>query len=159
MSKSQLFTQAHALTRATIKAGDDYRATFALCLKAIIADSKAPKATNELPALVGTDKQVAWADKIRKDNLFYLDHLRTFFANSVERATNTEPDNYKLCAKVVDVLAQLRQNDQASFWIDNGKMQHGETLFDGLGMAVVQADPKNKMIKTIQVLKKHGYIA
>lgn len=159
MTKSALFKQAHALAKATIKAGDNYQATFALCLKAVIADTKAPKATNELPALVGTDKQVAWADKIRKDNLFDLNRLHTFFANSVERATNTESDNYKLCAKVVDVLAQLRQNDQASFWIDNGKMQHGETLFDGLGMAVLQVHPKNKMVKTIQTLKHHGYIA
>lgn len=158
MTKSALFKQAHALARATIKAGDDYRVTFGLCLKAIIADSKAPKATNELPALVGTDKQVAWADKIRKDNLFNLNHLHTFFSNSIERATSTSSDNYKLCTKVVDVLVQLRQNDQASFWIDNGKMQHGETVLDGLGMAVVQAHPKNKMIKTIQTLKQHGYI-
>lgn len=156
MTKSALFKQAHALAKATVKAGDDYRVTFGLCLKVIIADSKA---TNALPTLIGTDKQVAWANKIHKDNLFNLDHLHTFFANSVARATNTDSDNYKLCAKVVDVLAQLRQNDQASFWIDNGKMQHGETVLDGLGMAVVQAHPKNKMVKTIQTLKHHGYIA
>lgn len=43
MNKSALFKQAHALTRKTIKAGDDYRVTFGLCLKAVIADSKAPK--------------------------------------------------------------------------------------------------------------------
>ena len=43
MTKSALFKQAHALAKATVKAGDDYRVTFGLCLKAIIADSKAPK--------------------------------------------------------------------------------------------------------------------
>lgn len=43
MTKSTLFKQAHALAKAIIKAGDNYRATFGLCLKAIIADSKAPK--------------------------------------------------------------------------------------------------------------------
>lgn len=39
ISKAALFKQAHAMTRATIQAGDDYRATFGLCLKAIKQDS------------------------------------------------------------------------------------------------------------------------
>ncbi|MCB1716803.1 MAG: hypothetical protein KDK05_16890 [Candidatus Competibacteraceae bacterium] len=33
ISKSELFKSAHRITRRTIQAGDDYRATFALCLK------------------------------------------------------------------------------------------------------------------------------
>jgi hypothetical protein len=37
MSNSTLFKQAHALTRATLRAGDNYRATFELCLRYIIA--------------------------------------------------------------------------------------------------------------------------
>lgn len=49
MTKSQIFKQAHALTRATMQDGDNYQATFALCLKAIIADSKAPKTTPPTP--------------------------------------------------------------------------------------------------------------
>lgn len=43
MTKSELFKKAHKLAKATIKAGDDYRVTFGLCLKAVIADAKAPK--------------------------------------------------------------------------------------------------------------------
>lgn len=35
ISNAVLFKQAHAMTRATIQAGDDYRATFGACLKAI----------------------------------------------------------------------------------------------------------------------------
>ena len=35
MTKSELFTKAHALTRQTIQSGDDYRATFSLCLSAV----------------------------------------------------------------------------------------------------------------------------
>ena len=35
ISNATLFKQAHAMTRATIQAGDCYRATFGLCLKAI----------------------------------------------------------------------------------------------------------------------------
>ena len=40
MTKSQLFTKAHALTRQTVQAGDSYHATFALCLKAVYAEQK-----------------------------------------------------------------------------------------------------------------------
>ena len=35
ISNATLFKQAHAMTKATIQAGDDYRATFGACLKAI----------------------------------------------------------------------------------------------------------------------------
>lgn len=45
---TNLFKQAHDLTRATIQAGDDYQATFILCLRAIIADSKARLAEHSL---------------------------------------------------------------------------------------------------------------
>ncbi|MBG23711.1 MAG: hypothetical protein CMF22_10345 [Idiomarinaceae bacterium] len=33
MTNSELFRKAHAMTRATIQDGDDYAATFAVCLK------------------------------------------------------------------------------------------------------------------------------
>ena len=35
MTNSQLFTQAHAMTKQTIRQGDCYKTTFGLCLKAI----------------------------------------------------------------------------------------------------------------------------
>ncbi|MGO3281536.1 MAG: hypothetical protein ACTIKC_01950 [Psychrobacter sp.] len=40
MTNAKLFKQAHALTKATIKAGDDYRATFGACLKVIKDEAK-----------------------------------------------------------------------------------------------------------------------
>lgn len=40
MSKSSLFSQAHALCKSVIQAGDDYRITFGACLKLIIKESK-----------------------------------------------------------------------------------------------------------------------
>ena len=40
MNKSTLFKQAHALTKATIKTGDNYRATFGLAIKAILSQAK-----------------------------------------------------------------------------------------------------------------------
>ena len=40
MNTSTIFKAAHALTKATVKAGDSYSATFAICLKVIYAESK-----------------------------------------------------------------------------------------------------------------------
>ena len=40
MTKSQLFTKAHALTRQTVQTGDSYAATFAICLRIVYAENK-----------------------------------------------------------------------------------------------------------------------
>lgn len=40
MTNSQLFKQAHTMTKQVIKSGDNYQVTFGLCLKAIKADAK-----------------------------------------------------------------------------------------------------------------------
>ena len=39
MTNSQLFKQAHAMTKQVIKTGDNYQVTFGLCLKAIKAEA------------------------------------------------------------------------------------------------------------------------
>ena len=40
MTNSQLFKQAHAMTKQVIQTGDNYQATFGLCLKVIKAEAK-----------------------------------------------------------------------------------------------------------------------
>lgn len=55
MNMSQIFKAAHALTKATIQAGDSYAVTFAAALKICIADAKAPK-TNPLKAKVSISR-------------------------------------------------------------------------------------------------------
>lgn len=46
MNNSQLFKQAHAMTRQVIKDGDDYKTTFGLCLKAVKAKNEQVKKDN-----------------------------------------------------------------------------------------------------------------
>ena len=41
MNNAILFKQAHAMTKASMQAGDNYQATFALCLKLVIEQNKA----------------------------------------------------------------------------------------------------------------------
>ena len=40
MTNSQLFKQAHAMTKQVVKAGDNYQVTFGQCVKAIKAEAK-----------------------------------------------------------------------------------------------------------------------
>lgn len=46
MTNSQLFSQAHAMTKQVIKKGDNYNVTFGLCLKAIKEKNKQVKKDN-----------------------------------------------------------------------------------------------------------------
>lgn len=46
MNNSQLFKQAHAMTKQVIQTGDNYQTTFGLCLKAIKADIKQTTVNN-----------------------------------------------------------------------------------------------------------------
>lgn len=74
------------------------------------AVSAAANAAAGLSALVGTDKQTAWAETIRQKKLTTLD-------NELGRGqiTDTEPDRSRFLAAV----AALRNQPQARWWIDN----------------------------------------
>lgn len=50
-TKSNLFKVAHKLTKATVQAGDNYSATFAICLKVVIELAKQVKAQNKTSAI------------------------------------------------------------------------------------------------------------
>ena len=63
MTKSQLFKAAHKLTKTIIQTGDSYSATFGLCLKHVITESKkavkvAAKKVKSLYAFVTEDYAV-----------------------------------------------------------------------------------------------------
>ena len=62
MTKSELFKAAHKLAKSVIQAGDNYSATFALCLKAVYAQSSSNVINIERSELV------AWfaANSIKK---------------------------------------------------------------------------------------------
>lgn len=51
MNTSTIFKAAHALTKATVKVGDSYSATFAICLKVIYAESKEESIETKLLAM------------------------------------------------------------------------------------------------------------
>ena len=61
--KSNIFKKAHKLTKDIIKKGDNYRATFKLCLSFVYSQLK--KGVNKMVELKGTEKQIKWAEDIR----------------------------------------------------------------------------------------------
>jgi hypothetical protein len=62
MNMSKIFKAAHAMTKATIKAGDNYAVTFGAALKICIADAKAPAMTT-LEAIKAKFSVNAWNDR------------------------------------------------------------------------------------------------
>ena len=67
MNKSNLFKLAHKLTKAVIKTGDNYQVTFGAAIKHI----------NSLHNISGTDKQLAWADKIIANIIIAIDNAQS----------------------------------------------------------------------------------
>ncbi len=67
MNKSQVFKQAHAMTKNTLKDGDNYQATFAICLKVII-NSQPQKIT----VYSNVNKDVAMIGDYVKPNILQM---------------------------------------------------------------------------------------
>lgn len=82
------------------------------------ATQAAAKANSALPALEGTDKQIAWAETIRATQVAKLTELRdrlVKIANSPEVA-----------AKVETIIAAEINRTKASEWIDTRDMTYGD---------------------------------
>ena len=63
-----------------------------------------------LPELVGSPKQVAWAEAIRRDILADEDHVR----GQLHKAPNEQERD-----RVVAILERIREEASASWWIDH----------------------------------------
>jgi hypothetical protein len=117
MTKSELFRKAHALAKATIQAGDDYRATFGAALKAV---------RTEAPQMQGTEKQIAWALDIKANVLSSERHtiarIERMIAENWEEGDESEPyyvNGLKQIQKARDVIAYADSITSAKWWIDN----------------------------------------
>lgn len=67
--------------------------------------------TTGLAALVGTPKQIAWAEKIRANKVAELDKL----SRQVSEAPGSEADRKRL----MDAITAVRGKTEASYWIDH----------------------------------------
>lgn len=118
-------------------------------------------AANDLPALSGTDKQVAWAETLRENRMGNLDLISTLF-NGEELPSDTpsikafyarsefgDLQNQRVDADTWAVFCELLVDQaKASWWIDNqkltaaGLMHSMRALIVGKIMAVKEAAPE-----------------
>lgn len=153
MTKSEIFKKAHALTKKTIQKGDNYQATFALCLAHIYSQAKA--------GMVGSEKQIKWAEKLKKDATFYLKRLINLAEKGVEN-TSPESKNHSIFKNMHKALNDILSNNDAKFWIEQANdwghdFETQDRLVCQLVKASLYADPRMRVQATVQQLTKHGY--
>ncbi len=67
-----------------------------------------------LPQLEGTEKQIAWAESIRKS---MIDHIIEYYISQItDEAKAEHPEEYELVMKAFEAI---KQHTDASWWIDN----------------------------------------
>ena len=69
-----IMKEAHNLTKKIIRKGDNYRATFRICLSFI--HSQVRKGINKMVELKGTEKQVKWANDLRLGFSAYIEFCK-----------------------------------------------------------------------------------
>lgn len=89
----------------------------------------------DLPVLVGTEKQVAWALTIRAEKLAAIDAIAADIRERGDRAVaagqvSREDADTAIAAEVAPAVAKARMMDSAAFWIDH----RGESTQDLLRM-------------------------
>ena len=108
ISKSELFTKAHRWTKLTIETGDDYRATFALCLKALYAESRKPSLTPEaLEAIGGNRWQKGDLDRVYFNDLadlYGLDYTTYKTGNIMSASLGGEKISNSKASKILSSL-------------------------------------------------------
>lgn len=157
MNKSELFKKAHKLTKQVIQAGDDYRITFGLALKAIIADSGA------LPALNGSEKQVAWANDIRSE----------FAVSALNHFLNTSRNNHhlarsqadvKVFEKIESVISAILSSPEAKAWIEKrAVIAKLKTVYDNISWQQKYAKDEvmaidRQLIAAAKILKENNLL-
>ncbi len=90
----------------------------------------ATAASADLPALVGSEKQVNWAMSIRAKALEAIDAA---FARAGEPTTEAERANRETAQ---GILAALRAQTHASWWIDNREFAESVRSWLGVGRAL-----------------------
>ena len=106
-----VFKKAHEITRNIIRKGDSYKETFRLCL--IFVYSQIKKGVNKMVELKGTEKQVAWANDIRKNMLEALSlkgKVEKLIAIKKEELEVVEGEKYEVKARFIKRAEWLRNN-------------------------------------------------
>ena len=132
--KSNIFKNAHELTKKIIKTGDNYRATFRLCLLFVYSHIK--KGANKMIKLKGTEKQVKWAEYIRNNIMNYLNNalemqLKKSDSKGDRKGKTTEEWRETFKQRFERDLSLVINNDSAEFFINHFKhiSKEGDSFF------------------------------
>lgn len=112
--KSNIFKKAHELTKNIIKKGDNYRATFRLCLSFVYSQIK--KGVDKMVELKGTEKQVKWGKDIRKE---MLNLLEKGFNATLKVNEKKEKDSTKTIARYERIKSEIENVEDSKFFIEN----------------------------------------
>lgn len=107
------------------------------------ADAAQSNLTAGLPTLVGTERQIGWAESIRGKQIKAVDaveaDLLNLAAEQVEAGRLSESDAASDIAKIKAAIGWLRGHDSASWWIDR-RVQDGRRLLNEALKATVRAE-------------------
>lgn len=125
--KKEIFKKAHKLTKDIIKKGDNYRATFKLCLSFVYSQIK--KGVNKMVELIGSEKQVKWAENIRRDLLVVLNTIKE--ADKERKIRKNK--NFEESSKKMDIAIDfISSQTDSKFFIDNFREVLKETEINKL---------------------------
>ena len=106
----------------------------------------------------GTPKQIAWAEKIKRGYSHELATARRLI--DLFMKNETRPKGQQIFAAASVALAKIEQQDDAAWWIKNGKDNHDVLMQDSplylLRAACVLSETEAKMIVIVMVLQKEG---
>lgn len=83
--------------------------------------------------LNGTEKQVAWAEKIRKENLIYFRMAEKVLKETkeyIEKQENINQEAHDIVCESIEKLEAMKNQESAAWWIENGKMGHDIEMKD-----------------------------
>ncbi len=82
--------------------------------------SAAINADADLPTLIGSDKQIAWAETIRAEKLAEMNRLaEQIDVNAAADKAHAENPKVASADQAREALASIRGNTSSRFWIDN----------------------------------------
>ncbi|MGL5381457.1 hypothetical protein [Clostridium sp.] len=123
--------EAHEMTKRIIKKGDNYKATFRLCL--IFVHSQIKKVVNKMVELKGTEKQVKYASDIRNVVASLFEEAKNINIAEINEKWDTYKDSKKekfgskenlinsRIEKIEAVESVIMENEDAKFIIETFK--------------------------------------
>lgn len=112
--------------------------------------------------LKGTPAQIKFANIIRKDNMYHLNYLIKHCDTMISKAPKDKVNTIKQITDIKNALEKVTQVEDASWWIEQGKMGHDfetkDKCLHQLSSASVIANPLGKLQQVGLILKQHKFL-